>query len=173
MKDLLFERAAAWGVGGKILQAAGGPVTAVLILVSFSPTIQGYYYSFASLLALQILVELGLAGVITTFSSHEWVRLRLDDNGRVVGDRHALKRLSGLALASFRWYGVAGLILFGVLALGGTFFLGIPDKGANVEWRAPWLFLCAAGALALYLTPNWAAAQGCRQTNEGYRHRFV
>jgi len=81
MKELLFERAAAWGVAGKITQAAAALVTALLILIFFTPTIQGYYYSFASLLALQIFLELGLATVITTFSSHEWVRLRFDNRG--------------------------------------------------------------------------------------------
>ncbi len=173
MKDSLFEGATAWGVAGKITQAAAAPVTAFLILVFFTPTIQGYYYSFASLLALQIFLELGLATVITTFSSHEWVRLRLDAGGRVIGDEDALKRLSGLALVSFRWYLVAGLVLLGILALGGTFFLGIRNEGASVGWQTPWLLLCIASALAFPLTPIWALLQGCGQINEVYRYRFV
>lgn len=173
MKDSLFEGAAAWGVAGKIAQAAAAPVTAFLILVFFTPTIQGYYYSFASLLALQIFLELGLATVITTFSSHEWARLRLDASGGVIGDEDALKRLSGLALASFRWYLVAGLVLLGILVLGGTFFLGIRNEGASVGWQTPWLLLCIASALAFPLTPIWALLQGCGQINEVYRYRFV
>ncbi len=173
MRELLFESAAAWGVAVKITQAAAVPITALLILLYFTPTIQGYYYSFASLLALQIFLELGLATVITTFSSHEWARLRLDDKGAVVGDAVALKRLSGLALASFRWYLAAGLILFGVLAIGGTLFFDIPGPGASVEWRAPWLLLCTASALTFPLTPVWALLQGCGQINEVNRYRFI
>jgi O-antigen/teichoic acid export membrane protein len=173
IKDLLVETAAAWSAAGKIMQAVAAPVTAALILVSFSPTIQGYYYSFSSLLALQIFLELGLATVITTFSSHEWVRLRLDDSGRVVGNGQALRRLSGLALTSFRWYLVAGLILFGVLALGGTFFLSIRDEGASVGWQTPWLLLCAASVLTFSITPIWALLQGCGQISEVYRYKFV
>jgi len=173
VKNFLFETATAWSMAGKITQGIAAPVTAVLILVSFTPTVQGYHYSFASLLALQIFLELGLATVIPTFSSHEWVRLRLDGRGRVVGDGNALKRLSSLALASFRWYLVAGLILFGVLGLGGTFFLGIRDEGANVGWRTPWLLLCAASVLTFSLTPIWALLQGCGQIGEVYRYKFV
>lgn len=173
MKESLFESATLWAVAGKITQAAAAPLTAFLILVFFTPTVQGYYYSFASLLALQIFLELGLATVITTFSSHEWVRLRLDESGRVVGDGHALRRLSSLALASVRWYLVAGLVLFGVLALGGTFFLSVRDEGASVGWQTPWLLLCAASVLTFSLTPIWALLQGCGQVREVYRYRFV
>jgi hypothetical protein len=173
MKESLFETAAVWSVAGKITQAVAALVTAALILVSFTPTVQGYHYSFASLLALQIFLELGLATVVTTFSSHEWVRLRLDDSGRVGGDRHALGRLSGLALASFRWYLLAGFILFGVLALGGTFFLSTRDEGTGVGWQTPWLLLCAASVLTFSLTPLWALLQGCGQVNEVYRYRFI
>jgi hypothetical protein len=173
VKELLFERAAAWGVAGKIMQAAAAPVTALLILFFFTPTVQGYYYSFASLLALQIFLELGLATVITTFSSHEWSKLHLDGSGGAVGDEGALRRLSSLALASFRWYGIAGLILLAVLALGGTLFLGAPASGASVQWRAPWLFLCAASSLVFSLTPVWALLQGCGQVNEVNHFRFL
>ena len=173
MKDLLFDTAAAWSVAAKIMYAVATPVTAVLILSFFTPTIQGYYYTFASLLALQIFLELGLATVITTFASHEWVRLRFDDDRKVIGDGHALRRLSGLALTSFRWYLVAALILFGVLALGGTFFLDVRNGGADVVWRTPWLLLCVASALSFSLTPTWALLQGCGQINEVNRYRFV
>jgi hypothetical protein len=173
LKGLLFETAAVWGIAGKLAQAAAAPVSATLIVIFFTPRIQGYYYSFASLLALQIFLELGLATVITIFSSHEWVQLRLDDNGRVVGEEHALKRLSGLAWTSFRWYLVAGLILFGVLAVGGTYFLGIREEGAGIAWRYPWLLLCAASALTFSLTPIWALLQGCGQIDQVYRYRFI
>jgi len=173
VKELLFESAAAWGVAGKVMQAAAAPVTAMLILFFFTPTIQGYYYSFASLLALQIFLELGLATVITTLSSHEWARLRHDESGGASGNQEALARLSGIALASFRWYGIAGLTLLGVLALGGTLFFGIPAGGAVVEWRDPWLLLCVASSLTFSLTPVWALLQGCGQVNQVNRFRFL
>lgn len=53
MRDFLFETAAVWSVAGKIIQAVAAPITAALILVSFTPTVQGYYYSFGSLLDVQ------------------------------------------------------------------------------------------------------------------------
>jgi O-antigen/teichoic acid export membrane protein len=173
MRELLFEKAAAWGIAGKVVQAATAPVTAVLILGSFSLTLQGYYYTFASLLALQIFLELGLASVITTFASHEWARLRRDGDGRVAGDQLALQRLSGLAVASLRWYAVAALIFLGVLALAGTLFLDLHEGGPEVEWRRPWLLLCFASALSFPLTPTFALLQGCGQFDEVNRYRFI
>jgi hypothetical protein len=173
IKDLLFEPAAVWGVASKLSQAAGAPLTALLVVIFFTPTIQGYYYSFASLLALQIFLELGLASVITTFSSHEWARLRLDGTGEASGDEQALKRLSGLALASFKWYLVGGFVLFGVLTVGGTAFLELHRESVDIEWRSPWLLLCAASAVSFVITPIWALLQGCGQIDEVYRFRFI
>lgn len=173
IKDLLSEPAAVWGVASKLSQAAAAPLTALLVVIFFTPTIQGYYYSFASLLALQIFLELGLASVITTFSSHEWVRLRLDGTGKASGDEQALKRLSGLALASFKWYLVGGFVLFGVLAVGGTAFLGLHRESIDTEWRSPWLLLCAASAMSFAITPTWALLQGCGQIDQVYRFRFI
>jgi hypothetical protein len=68
---------------------------------------------------------------------------------------------------------VAALILFGFLAVGGTFFLGIPGPGAGLEWRAPWLLLCAASALTFSITPVWALLQGCGRIKEVNRYRFI
>ena len=173
IRELLFETAAIWGIASKLSQAAAAPLTAFLIVVFFTPTIQGFYYSFASLLALQIFLELGLATVITTFSSHEWARLRLDSSGKASGDEQALQRLSGLALTSFKWYLAGGFVLFGVLAIVGTSFLGLREEGVDIPWRSPWLLLCGASAVSFAITPIWALLQGCGQIDEVYRYRFV
>src|SRR2546428_278946 len=73
-----------------------GPVSIVLIVRRFTPELQGYYYTFASVQALQIFVELGFSNIVTYFAGHEWAKLSLDSQGRIVGDEDALSRLISL-----------------------------------------------------------------------------
>ena len=70
-------------------QFLAGPVSVVLIGLFFTPETQGFYYTFASLMALQTFFELGFSIVVINVSSHEWLRLRLDEGGRIVGDADA------------------------------------------------------------------------------------
>ena len=38
-----------------------GPITILLLTTFFSPKVQGYYYTFGSVLALQVFLELGFS----------------------------------------------------------------------------------------------------------------
>jgi hypothetical protein len=49
-------------------QFLAAPVTLLLIARFMSPTMQGFYYTFASLLALQSFVELGFSSVIVNIT---------------------------------------------------------------------------------------------------------
>ncbi|MBA3016726.1 MAG: hypothetical protein FP811_00965, partial [Desulfobacteraceae bacterium] len=97
LRRLEVDRAVFFGLLTRIWQICAGPVTAILIATRFTPELQGYYYTFASLLALQIFVELGLGTVIIQFASHEWSKLGFDSSGQIVGDSTALSRLKGIA----------------------------------------------------------------------------
>ena len=72
------------------------PATLFLIAKHFSPEVQGFYYTFVSVLALQSFLELGFVIVIINVSSHEWAHLRLDEAGNIVGRQEALSRLASL-----------------------------------------------------------------------------
>jgi hypothetical protein len=87
LKNLITDWAAIYGIATKAGQGAAGLITAIFIVRYFSPAIQGYYYTFANLLALQIFLELGLSGAITAFAAHEWAKLSLDRQGAPQGPR--------------------------------------------------------------------------------------
>jgi len=72
------DRAVGYAVLGNLTSLILGPVTVLLIAMRFSPEIQGYYYTFGSLVALQVLFEMGLGQAIIPFASHEWSSLSLD-----------------------------------------------------------------------------------------------
>src|SRR3990172_2856854 len=85
IRDLLYrfdvDRAVSFGLLRRGWNFCSEPVTAILIATKFTPELQGYYYTFATILALQVFVELGLGTVIVQFASHEWSKLNLDKSG--------------------------------------------------------------------------------------------
>jgi len=165
-------RAMFYGVVGYGWRFVAGPVSVILIGTYFSPEVQGYYYTFSSLLALQLFFELGLSGVITQFASHEWAHLSLDNHRRIVGDAHALSRLVSLARATFRWYLVAAVMFVVVVSLWGLVFFS-RSPGSTVNWVAPWIALCALTGLTLWLLSVWALLEGCNQISQVYAFRAI
>ncbi len=168
---LELDRAVAFGILSRTWPVLAAPVTILLIATRFTPATQGYYYTFNSLLALQVFVELGFAQVIIQFMSHEWARLSLTGDRRITGDPEALSRAAGLARMAIRWYGAGGLIAaIGLSILGYIFFLSAPDQE---PWQSPWIFLCVLTGFRLALTPFWALLEGSNQVREVYSYRCL
>ncbi len=156
-----FDRAVNYAVFAQMWKFVAGPVTLLLIATRFSPELQGFYYTFASLLAMQIFFELGLNQVIVTFVSHEFGKLKWEEGGRVVGDAATLLRFRGLFVKFVRWFGFLALLLFSALAAGGLlFFHAGKANAAGIFWEIPWLFAVAATALNLFTAPFWAVVIG-------------
>jgi hypothetical protein len=156
------DRATAFGSLSTVWSVVAGPTTLLLIASHFNPGIQGFYFTFSSLLALTVFAELGLGVVIQQFASHEWSGLSLDAHGRVTGSGDALSRLASLARFAFRWYAVAGAFAaIGLGVVGFVFFSQRPAPG--VDWVGPWLALCVLTGLRLLLVPAFSLLDGCDQ----------
>lgn len=143
-------------------QLATGPITLVLIARNLTPEVQGYYYTFASLLALQSFVELGLYMVVINLASHEWSKLSLTESGAIQGDAAALSRLVSLGRFIYRWYSVASVVFVVGVGLAGyaTFMAG---NGGDIRWQAPWIVLVATTGLTLWTMPFISLLEGCNQ----------
>lgn len=165
------DRAVAYGVLSKAWALLAGPITVILISSRFSRELQGYYYTFATTLALQVFVELGLGMVIVQFASHEWSKLGLDREQNIVGDADALSRLQSLAHIGLRWFCVGGVLLVGGLAIAG-FVLFSADEDAQVAWKLPWLLICLVSGASVCLVPLWSLLEGCNQVRSLYGFRF-
>jgi len=172
LRRLEIDHAVFFGLFAKLWTIIAGPVTLVLIARKFSPEIQGYYFTFATIVALQVFVELGLGTVIVQFAGHEWASLSLDGNGRIAGDRVALARLTSLAAIASRWYCVGSILFTAGLATCGYMFLSSAQVD-GVHWAAPWLSLCILSGLNLLLVPVWSLLEGCNQVAKLYTFRFV
>ena len=171
LRKIEVDRAVFFGILTKVWSIIAGPLTALLIILKFNPELQGYYYTFSSLLALQVFVELGLGTVIIQFASHEWSKLKLDSQGGITGDRHALSRLASLANITFRWYLIGGLIIAFGLGLGGYIFL--KAQASNISWSLPWFALCFFTGISVCLIPVWSLLEGCNQVSVVYTYRFI
>jgi len=141
-----------------------GLLTVAVVAARLGVDEQGYYYTFGSVLAMQVFVELGLATVLVQFASHEWSHLKLAADGTIVGQMSAISRLASLLKFAVKWYIVAGFLLSFALALcGGFVFSGTKSPSASVHWQMPWLVLCLVVGSALTLTPFFAILEGCGQ----------
>jgi O-antigen/teichoic acid export membrane protein len=165
------DRAVFYGVLARVWGVISGPITALLIATKFSPEVQGYYYTFASLLALQIFVELGLGVVIIQFASHEWSKLSLNRNGDITGDPEALSKLSSLANVALKWYLFGGMVVMLGLGLGGYLFFS-RSPASDVNWVSPWFLLCALAGANICLIPIWSLLEGCNQVSALYFFRI-
>src|SRR5262245_38433856 len=147
---------------GRSWQILAGPITLLLIAQFFTPEEQGFYYTFASLLALQSFIELGFSVVIINVASHEWAHLSLSEDGPIVGEPRALSRLIDLGRFAFKWYAIGSLIF--VISVGSAGFVFLSrSEYASVHWEAPWFALVALTGFLLWGTPLTSILEGCNQ----------
>jgi len=167
-----IDRAVFFAITGKFWSMGAGLVTTLLIATIFRPEIQGYYYTFFSVLALQVFAELGLGTVISAYASHEWAKLAFNQHGEVTGDEDALSRLISLGRFALKWYLVAGATVAVSLSIGGFFFFGSTGWDQVSTWGAPWILLCVVTGVNLCLMPVWALLEGCNQVSNVYKFRL-
>jgi hypothetical protein len=155
----------------KAWQAAAGLVTIPIVIHFLEPALQGYYYTFASLIALQSFFELGFGIVISVYASHEWVKLRLDASGRIAGDARARSRIVSLGHFVFRYFGLAALIyLFVIAAIGANVLSRHADP--TIDWRVPFILHISFSAISLWLMPFLSLMEGCNQVAVVARFRL-
>jgi hypothetical protein len=142
-------------------QFLSGIFTVALMTSCLDERTQGVYQLFLSLVGMQLFVELGLPGIVSLLTSHEWSRLEFDSAGRIVGDLVALGRLASIYRFASRWFAV-GVVLFlvGVCASG---YYKISGGEVTAHWLVPWVALVAINAIALPFAPRLAMLEGCHQ----------
>jgi hypothetical protein len=161
-QKLGLDRAVAFTVLARAWTSASGLITVALIARFLSSPEQGYYYTFSSLIALQMVFELGFSQVVMQLASHERARLYIAEDGSLKGDENSRARLASILKISVRWYGV-GATCFGLaLVPSGIYFFSSHQHVADaVAWRAPWIAAAGAAVFAFQLDPLYAFLEGC------------
>ena len=169
------DAAVGFAILARLWQLLTGPVTQLILVVSFSKATQDYYYAFSNMLGMQVFVELGLHVVLISVSSHEWSRLSMKD-GKIVGDPVARSRLISLGRLMLRWYAVAAMIFAIVIMIAGLLFFskatGTAAVRDDVSWIVPWVALVAVNVVQLPLLSLTAILEGCNQLSAINRVRF-
>jgi hypothetical protein len=169
-----LDRAVGFTVLARFWGSAAGLVTVLLIARFLSPAEQGYYYTFGSLVAIQMVFELGFSFVILQMASHERARLSISTDFEITGDPVAHARLASVIQKSVRWYTVAAVLLATTLVpVGFHFFATHQHAGPTVFWRFPWCFAAIMAALNFQLDPLLSFLEGCGYVPDVARLRFI
>ena len=156
-----------WGI------LAGG-LSIVLVPLFLSPTQQGFYYTFASVLALQVFFELGLNQVIIQLVILDAAHLNIQDDGEVIVDTARIHRLSGLVSLLRRWYALAAFLF--VVLTGGAGWVFFDAKGCDMsmaQWGATRVVLVLFTSINLFLSPHLTVIEGTGQVGAVARLRLI
>src|SRR5579863_10282530 len=139
------DKAIGYTVLARVWASTAGLITVAPIARFLSPAEQGYYYTFGSLVAMQIIFELGFSVVILQLSAHEAAHLSLSEDGSVSGPAHAHARLASVLRKSLKWYAIASILMTSLLIpIGWHFFATSPNSSNSIMWRLPWIAVVLA-----------------------------
>lgn len=154
-------------------QIIAGGVMVLLIPLCLGKEEQGYYFTFASVLALQIFFELGMNQVIIQVASHDFAHITVSDTGQLEGDAMRIDRLAGLAGMLRRWYGFASILFFVLVSIGGGWFFSSKGNLPLSAWSGVWLLLTLGTAGNLYLSAALTLLEACGEIARVARMRIV
>jgi len=158
-----IDRAIFFTLLSRVWNIGAGLLTLILIAHFLSPELQGYYYTFNSLIALQIFAELGLNFAIVQFASHEMAHLKWQADGTVAGELQSKRHLQSLMHFTFAWLAVAAILLIALLLPAGMYFFnkGGTDVIRNFSVNAPWMLLVVFTSVNLLIGASAAILEGC------------
>lgn len=157
----------------RLVQGIGGVVTVLFVARYLTGIEQGFYFTFASILAIQVFFELGLNGIITQYVAHESSHLVLCGN-KYEGEDKYLSRMASLLHFCVKWYGILATALFLILSLTGfVFFSHFYKAEEAVDWLLPWLVLSFGTTLYFMLSPFIAFIEGLGKVKEVAKIRLV
>lgn len=158
----------------RAIQAAGTFGVVLVIAEFLSSDLQGYYYTFASIIAIQVFFELGLSSIITQFAAHEFAHVSINDSFEISGDEYHQSRLASLLHFCVKWFAIVSFILFFVLLAAGYYFFSSYNKSAqHINWQIPWAILSLATSLNLLVDPTLAFLDGVGRIHQMSKIRLV
>ncbi|GEO06872.1 hypothetical protein AAE02nite_45360 [Adhaeribacter aerolatus] len=157
----------------RIVQSAAGILTLLLITRFLDKNEQGYYYTFTSLLAIQIFFELGLTNIITQYVAHEAAHLSWSSNYQLTGDSYYQSRLASLIHWSIKWFLVLAVLLFIFLFYLGKLFFTNYNANLDVDWLFPWFILSVSATFLLIVNLFLAILEGLGKIEEINKIRLL
>jgi hypothetical protein len=168
-----MDRAVFYTILWRSWSALVAPLNLLFVTSFLTPIAQGFFYTFGSILALQIIFELGLTQLILQFTSHERSLLNWLPGGILAGDPRAKSRLASLLRSSMIWYGAAAVLVILIVLPAGFLLFGLRSaESPSVMWRLPWVLFVSLSAVSFALLPVVAVLEGCGLVAEIALMRF-
>lgn len=165
-RGLGIDKAIGFTVISRLFQAFGGIVSVLLVSIFLTGIEQGFYYTFASILAVQIFFELGLGSIITQFVAHERIHL-LEIENRLEGVEKNKSRLSHLFHFCLKWYAVLSIfIVISITIIGFVFFTSFYHSDEIVNWQLPWCLIVVGTTVNFVIAPISAFVEGLGKVKE-------
>lgn len=161
-KKIGLDKSIAYSSGARVIQGVAGVGSMFFISAFLTGVEQGFYFTFGSILALQVFFELGLTGIMTQYVAHEASHLQIDENAVFHGEEKYRSRLSSLLHFCVKWYSVlAILVLVTLSTIGFIYFKKYGEtQSADVAWRTPWVLICMAASCELFIAPLTSICTG-------------
>lgn len=136
-----------------------GAVLLFVIPVYLSPSEQGYYFTIASLIALQVFFELGFNFVVTQTISHEMGKVNITENLKLYGNTNSLLKIRSLIDSLHKWYIKIALTFFTVVFILGVIFF-YNSALPVMRWMPVWAAVAFFSAVNLYFGPYYSVIEG-------------
>lgn len=158
----------------RIFQGSAGLINLLLITKTLDKIEQGYYYTFSSILAIQIFFELGLSGILIQFFAHDSIDLNLKEPNLISSNNRSISRLSSLLRFSIKWYSyISTIFIFIIIYLGFKFFTRYSIENTNISWKTPWVLISLSTVASLIISPILAFFEGIGNIKEVAKIKFV
>lgn len=172
-KKIGMDGAIAYSSAARIFQAFSGVISIFFIATFLTGEEQGFYFTFGSILAIQVFFELGFTGIMTQYVAHEAAHLTLGSDLKYSGEEKYRSRLTYLIKFCIKWYAVISVLFFIGIQIVGVFYFNKFDRtDGEVSWKIPWLILSVSTAIKLFQSPFTAIYTGLGKVKEMNRIGF-
>ena len=157
-----IDSAIAYSSGARVIQSLASIGTLFFISTYLSGVEQGFYFTFGSIVAVQVFFELGLTGIMTQYVAHEASHITLSENNTFQGEKRYCSRLASLVRFCTKWYLILSVFVFlFLLIVGYIYFSKYGDSQSEVaEWKLPWILVCIGTAIKLFQSPFTSILSG-------------
>ena len=149
-----IDKSIAYSSASRIISGFAGVFTVFFVSTFLTGVEQGFYFTFGSLLALQVFFELGLTGIMTQYVAHESSHVIFNDNDICKCDSIHLSRLASLVRFCIKWYSIISILTFVFLIIVGfAYFSHYESDHPGISWRIPWLLICLGTSIKMMQSP--------------------
>ncbi|MCE0826698.1 hypothetical protein LVQ78_11710 [Buttiauxella sp. A2-C2_NF] len=137
------------------------------------PSEQGYYFTFSSVIGLQVFFELGFNYVIVQMLAHEMANVKIIDGGRLTGNNVNINRIYSLVKMLKKWYFMISILFAFAICICGVYFFHVHGDLTTRKWLVPWCLLVLSSAVSLFISPFLSVLEGMGMVGQVAKIRLV